>query len=140
MAAYCAFGLRCYNPKCGYIHYNRLTQLNAKIDERMDTANFFDEEMTQDKLRLVNTSNQRGKCCRYSYLCYERECGYRHPYNREYDLGVDCRIEFKRLLEKRIKQRMRSEKKQTLKDTLEREINEMREGRLTKVDWNDMLE
>ncbi len=139
MAAYCAFGMRCYNPNCGYMHYNRLTQLNATLQDRCDTATFFDEVMTPDKLRLVNTSNQRGKCCKYSYLCYERLCEYRHPYNREYDLSVDCRIEFKRLLEKRIKERIKSEK-QTFKNILDQEIKDMREGKTARVDWNDLLE
>lgn len=159
MSANCAFGVRCANPKCGYRHWERIYQTDAPVKLRTKIAKLFEREVvTANKLRLFKTVDCRSTCCKYSLLCYERECKYRHAYNTYYELEENCRIDFKKLLEKFLKAWNKEENKdlsdtefeiwlddwlakmdvQLVQAKLKKEIEEYRNGKQC-VDWNDLV-
>lgn len=142
----CLFGLRCNKKDCTFSHYERLRKQEASYIQRMLYGELFDNEMTPGKLDMVpiKTGTRRKIPCRYSLLCYERECPYGHFYNTSYELLVDCRIWFKNLLQKEIKKQIIDEKIQDdikkKEDDIKKmkdDIKKMKEGKST--DWNDLL-
>ena len=152
MTAYCAFGIACVNHKCGYIHWQRIDKGDEDVHMRMKFALLRKKVIEMDPLRLIPTSDTKERCCRFSLLCFERECPYRHPFNINKDFEVNYRINLKNIIQKFLKAWNKVENKnlthaefetwldewfkQLIQATLKKEIEEYRDGK--QVDWNDL--
>lgn len=96
------FGLRCVNPRCGYKHWDCVNGTEASFDLRKKIARLFEKTVVSArKLELFNSTCRT--CCRFSLLCYERDCTYSHHFSKTCELGEDCRIKFKKVLQKFLK-------------------------------------